>query len=248
MPGEVDKIVVAVSIYDAEARQQSFGQVRNAFIRVVNQADGAEIARYDLSEDASTETAMIFGELYRNGAEWKFRAVGQGYSTGLARHRQRLRRQRRLTARVCLERLLHRTTAAPRPCSCETFGWSFAVTAVASSAASLLRRADGTRARRDPRRAGDLAVLRQRGRQRDRPGADEPVLAEDLPDRRRADRRVRHAAGCSRCSSSASPPSSARSRRSGSRSRAGPRRARHLRATCCTQAHPAIAAFGGMFL
>jgi tellurium resistance protein TerD len=84
VPGEVDKIVVAVSIYDAEARQQSFGQVRNAFIRVVNQADTKEITRYDLSEDASTETAMIFGELYRNGAEWKFRAVGQGYSTGLA--------------------------------------------------------------------------------------------------------------------------------------------------------------------
>jgi tellurium resistance protein TerD len=83
VPAEVDKIVVAVSIYDAEARQQSFGQVRNAFMRVVNQADNAEIARYDLTEDASTETAMIFGEVYRNGAEWKFRAVGQGYSSGL---------------------------------------------------------------------------------------------------------------------------------------------------------------------
>ncbi len=83
VPAEVDKIVVTVSIYDAEARQQSFGQVRNAFIRVVNQADEREIARYDLSEDASTETAMIFGELYRYGQEWKFRAVGQGYSTGL---------------------------------------------------------------------------------------------------------------------------------------------------------------------
>jgi tellurium resistance protein TerD len=58
--------------------------VRNAFIRVVNQADQAELARYDLSEDASTETAMVFGELYRNGTDWKFRAVGQGYSTGLA--------------------------------------------------------------------------------------------------------------------------------------------------------------------
>jgi tellurium resistance protein TerD len=83
VPQEVDKIVVTVSIYDAEGRGQSFGQVRNAFIRVVNQAGGAEITRYDLSEDASTETAMVFGELYRNGAEWKFRAVGQGYSTGL---------------------------------------------------------------------------------------------------------------------------------------------------------------------
>jgi tellurium resistance protein TerD len=84
VPAEVDKIVVTVSIYDAESRQQSFGQVRNAFIRVVNQADNREITRYDLSEDASTETAMIFGELYRSGNEWKFRAVGQGYSTGLA--------------------------------------------------------------------------------------------------------------------------------------------------------------------
>jgi tellurium resistance protein TerD len=83
VPADVDKISVAVSIYDAEPRGQSFGQVRNAFIRVVNQDGGAEITRYDLSEDASTETAMIFGELYRNAAEWKFRAVGQGYSSGL---------------------------------------------------------------------------------------------------------------------------------------------------------------------
>ncbi|MCU1616053.1 MAG: terD3 [Frankiales bacterium] len=84
VPADVDKIVFTVSIYDAENRRQSFGQVRNAFIRVVNQADGVEITRYDLSEDASTETAMIFGEVYRNGPEWKFRAVGQGYESGLA--------------------------------------------------------------------------------------------------------------------------------------------------------------------
>jgi tellurium resistance protein TerD len=84
VPAEVDKVVVVVSIYDAEARSQSFGQVRNAYIRVVNQLDGAELARYDLSEDASTETAMIFGEVYRNNGEWKFRAVGQGYASGLA--------------------------------------------------------------------------------------------------------------------------------------------------------------------
>jgi tellurium resistance protein TerD len=83
VPADVDKIVFPVSIYDAETRSQSFGQVRNAFIRIVNQAGGAELARYDLSEDASTETAMVFGELYRNGAEWKFRAVGQGYAAGL---------------------------------------------------------------------------------------------------------------------------------------------------------------------
>ncbi|KAK1178879.1 MULTISPECIES: TerD family protein [Streptomyces] len=83
VPADVAKIVFPVSIYDAETRQQSFGQVRNAFIRVVNQADGNELARYDLTEDASTETAMVFGELYRHGAEWKFRAIGQGYASGL---------------------------------------------------------------------------------------------------------------------------------------------------------------------
>ncbi|WP_030740573.1 TerD family protein [Streptomyces sp. NRRL F-5135] len=84
VPAQVSKIVFPVSIHDAESRGQSFGQVRNAFIRVVNQAGGAELARYDLSEDASTETAMVFGELYRHGAEWKFRAIGQGYASGLA--------------------------------------------------------------------------------------------------------------------------------------------------------------------
>ncbi|NYI07618.1 TerD family protein [Allostreptomyces psammosilenae] len=84
LPADADKIVFPVSVYDAENRGQNFGQVRNAFIRVINQADGVELARYDLSEDAATETAMIFGELYRNGAEWKFRAVGQGYASGLA--------------------------------------------------------------------------------------------------------------------------------------------------------------------
>ena len=84
LPAEVDKVVFPVSIYDAETRSQSFGQVRNAFIRVVNATGNAEIARYDLTEDASTETAMVFGELYRNGAEWKFRAVGQGYASGLS--------------------------------------------------------------------------------------------------------------------------------------------------------------------
>ncbi|MEW9530160.1 TerD family protein [Microbispora sp. NPDC049125] len=83
VPAEVVKIVFPVSIYEAETRNQSFGQVRNAFIRIVNSADGVELARYDLTEDASTETAMLFGELYRHGAEWKFRAVGQGYASGL---------------------------------------------------------------------------------------------------------------------------------------------------------------------
>ena len=83
LPADVNKIVFPVSIYDADSRSQNFGQVRNAYIRVLNQAGGAEIARYDLSEDAATETAMVFGELYRNGAEWKFRAIGQGYASGL---------------------------------------------------------------------------------------------------------------------------------------------------------------------
>jgi tellurium resistance protein TerD len=84
MAAEVDRVVFPVSIYDADSRHQAFGQVRNAFIRVVDQADGRELTRYDLSEDASTETAMVFGELYRNGGDWKFRAVGQGYASGLA--------------------------------------------------------------------------------------------------------------------------------------------------------------------
>ncbi len=83
-PDALARVVFPVSIYDAETRGQNFGQVRNAFIRVMDQASNSEIARYDLSEDASTETAMVFGELYRSGAEWKFRAVGQGYSAGLA--------------------------------------------------------------------------------------------------------------------------------------------------------------------
>ena len=83
VPTDTNRIVFPVSIYDADARGQNFGQVRNAFIRIVNQAGGAEIARYDLSEDAGQETAMVFGELYRSGADWKFRAVGQGYAAGL---------------------------------------------------------------------------------------------------------------------------------------------------------------------
>jgi tellurium resistance protein TerD len=84
MAPDVDKLVFAVTIHEAQARSQTFGQVRNSFIRVVNSADNSEIARYDLSEDASIETGMVFGEVYRNGAEWKFRAVGQGYADGLA--------------------------------------------------------------------------------------------------------------------------------------------------------------------
>ncbi len=84
VPPQVSSVVFAVSIYDADNRQQSFGQVRNAFIRVVDLANGSELARYDLTEDASVETAMVFGEVYRHGQEWKFRAIGQGYASGLA--------------------------------------------------------------------------------------------------------------------------------------------------------------------
>ena len=80
---DVKKLVFAVTIHEAEARKQNFGMVSNSYMRVVNNDNGAEIARFDLSEDASTETAMIFGELYRHGAEWKFKAVGQGFAGGL---------------------------------------------------------------------------------------------------------------------------------------------------------------------
>lgn len=83
VPADVDKIAFTVTIHDADARKQNFGQVGNSFIRIVNEVSGAEVVRYDLAEDASTETAMIFAELYRNNGEWKFRAVGQGYAGGL---------------------------------------------------------------------------------------------------------------------------------------------------------------------
>ena len=83
VPADVDKLVVGVTIDQAEARSQNFGQVSNAFIRVVNDDNGTEIARYDLSEDASVETALVFGEVYRSGVEWKFRAIGQGFAGGL---------------------------------------------------------------------------------------------------------------------------------------------------------------------
>ncbi|KLD71388.1 MULTISPECIES: TerD family protein [Xanthomonas] len=83
VPAAVDKVSFAVTIHEAESRRQSFGMVGNAYIRVVNKADNKELARYDLTEDGSTETAMIFGELYRNGTDWKFRAVGQGFKGGL---------------------------------------------------------------------------------------------------------------------------------------------------------------------
>jgi len=83
VPADIDKIVFTVTIHDADARKQNFGQVSNSFIRIVNEQTNAEIVRYDLAEDASTETAMIFAELYRSNGEWKFRAIGQGFKGGL---------------------------------------------------------------------------------------------------------------------------------------------------------------------
>jgi tellurium resistance protein TerD len=84
VPADIQRIVFTVTIHDAESRKQNFGQVSNAFIRVVNKDSSNEVARFDLSEDASIETAMVFGEIYKHGGEWKFKAVGQGYSGGLA--------------------------------------------------------------------------------------------------------------------------------------------------------------------
>ena len=83
VPADVQRIAITVTIHDADQRRQSFGQVSNAFVRIVNEETGAEVVRYDLSEDASTETAMIFAELYRHNGEWKFKAIGQGYAGGL---------------------------------------------------------------------------------------------------------------------------------------------------------------------
>lgn len=83
VPADVQKIAVTVTIHDGEANRQNFGMVSNAFVRVVDETSGREITRYDLNEDASVETAMIFGEVYRHNADWKFRAVGQGFKGGL---------------------------------------------------------------------------------------------------------------------------------------------------------------------
>nr|WP_294157596.1 TerD family protein [uncultured Selenomonas sp.] len=84
VPANVDKIDFTVTIYDAEARKQNFGQVSNSYIRVVDEAKGQELIRFDLGEDFSVETAVIVGELYRHGTEWKFNALGSGFAGGLA--------------------------------------------------------------------------------------------------------------------------------------------------------------------
>lgn len=84
VPANISKIAFTVTIYDAEQRRQNFGQVSNSFIRIYNEDTGEELLRYDLGEDFSIETAAVFGELYKNGDEWKFNAIGSGYSGGLA--------------------------------------------------------------------------------------------------------------------------------------------------------------------
>lgn len=83
IPADVSKVVFTVTIHEADSRRQNFGMVNSAFIRIINDERGAEIARYDLSEEASVETAMIFGEIYRHSGEWKFRAIGQGFRGGV---------------------------------------------------------------------------------------------------------------------------------------------------------------------
>ncbi|EIC21615.1 TerD family protein [Thiorhodovibrio frisius] len=84
VPPEIQRLIIVVTIHDADARRQSFGQVSNAFVRLVNRDNNQEVVRFDLSEDYSTETAMAFGEIYRHSGDWKFKAVGQGYAGGLA--------------------------------------------------------------------------------------------------------------------------------------------------------------------
>lgn len=84
IPANIEKIAVTVTIFDAEKRRQNFGQVSNAYCRMVNDDTGEEIIRYDLGEDFSIETAMVVGELYRHNSEWKFNAIGSGFSGGLA--------------------------------------------------------------------------------------------------------------------------------------------------------------------
>jgi tellurium resistance protein TerD len=83
IPNDVQRVAIGVTIHDSETNKQNFGQVSNAYIRILNRLDSKEIARYDLSEDYSIETAMIFGELYRHAGEWKFKAIGQGFAGGL---------------------------------------------------------------------------------------------------------------------------------------------------------------------
>lgn len=84
VPGNIEKIAITVTIYDADARRQNFGQVSNAFCRIVDESTNTEIVRFDLGEDFSIETAVVVGELYKYGSEWKFNAIGSGFQGGLA--------------------------------------------------------------------------------------------------------------------------------------------------------------------
>jgi tellurium resistance protein TerD len=84
VPADIAKIAFTVTINDAESRKQNFGQVSNAFIRILNQSDNTEMVKFDLGEDFSVETVVIFGELYRHSGEWKFSAIGEGFKGGLA--------------------------------------------------------------------------------------------------------------------------------------------------------------------
>lgn len=84
VPADVEKIAICVTIHEADTRRQNFGMVSAAYVRCVDAAGNTEVAKYDLSEDASIETAMIFGEIYRSSGDWKFKAIGQGFQGGLA--------------------------------------------------------------------------------------------------------------------------------------------------------------------
>ncbi|MGG4409949.1 TerD family protein [Niallia taxi] len=84
IPAHVHKVGIAVTIHDADSRSQNFGQVSNAFVRVVNEETNIEILRYDLGEDFSVETAVVICELYKHNGDWKFNAIGSGFSGGLA--------------------------------------------------------------------------------------------------------------------------------------------------------------------
>lgn len=84
IPANIEKIAFTVTIYDAEVRRQNFGQVSNAFIRIVDETTGRELIHYDLGEDFSIETAVVVGEIYRHNGEWKFNAIGSGFHGGLA--------------------------------------------------------------------------------------------------------------------------------------------------------------------
>ena len=84
VPNNIERIAFTVTIYDADVRRQNFGQVSNAFIRIVDESTGSEIIRYDLGEDFSIETAIVVGELYKHNGEWKFNAIGSGFQGGLA--------------------------------------------------------------------------------------------------------------------------------------------------------------------